>query len=251
MTYDEEGAKRSRVRVDHVTYEIPLGHLNDPHWDEFFGYLGMTEVEPDPVIEKNWRVRWWTDSHGTLVHIVEGDLMGFSACRGLGHFCIEVDENIYQLLKDSEWREQIGSGEQRIWLGGPSGIRVELRPHSSPHASHEESDTPREPSTALYARSSGEDPGLADQEAVMIEALNIYRERNRKYKDNWRRYGWRGCLYDLRRKVERAWDLLWNAEDTEQLDVDDLLDVINYAAITVRAVRELNRDGTGRWWPHE
>lgn len=93
---------------------------------------------------------------------------------------------------------------------------------------------------------------VRSQGQVFLEALKIYQDRNEEYRDNWRRYGWRGCLYDLRRKVERAWDRLWSIKpgdnDSWERPDDDLLDVINYAAITARAIQEGNRDGEGGWW---
>jgi hypothetical protein len=102
-----------------------------------------------------------------------------------------------------------------------------------------------------------ERPDEADHVLVLLEAAEIFSDRNAKYKDNWRRQGWRGPLYDLRRKVERVWDHLWDAEPTPLRegidpvslathDVDDALDIVNYAAILVRAVREGDRDGA--WW---
>lgn len=94
-----------------------------------------------------------------------------------------------------------------------------------------------------------------EQQAIFDEALIIYAERNVHYKDNWRRFGWRGCLFRLRERVERAWDGLWDA-DPDTMDEedetrpttrhpieDDLLDLINFAAFTIRAIREGNRDG--------
>lgn len=92
------------------------------------------------------------------------------------------------------------------------------------------------------------DPAEGEQARVLMEALVIFGEKNAKYKDNWRRQGFRGPLYDLRRKVERMWDEFWHKEvrEDEELDVDDGLDVINYAGILVRALREGDRDG--KWW---
>jgi hypothetical protein len=103
-----------------------------------------------------------------------------------------------------------------------------------------------------------------EQEQVLLVALAIYRERNAKYGDAWRRSGWRGTLTDLRRKIERAWAFLWNAEprvmppitDVEgdpaapegSTEIDDLYDIINYAAFSIRAYQEANRDGYGGWW---
>lgn len=95
-----------------------------------------------------------------------------------------------------------------------------------------------------------------DQFEVLMEALKIYDERNRKYKDNWRRQGWRSPLFDLRRKVERVWDVFWNATPIPEVcgpgtefeippyDLDDALDVINFGALSIRAIREGDRDGS-------
>lgn len=85
---------------------------------------------------------------------------------------------------------------------------------------------------------------LAD---VLEEALAVHEQRQEAYRDNWRRQGWRGSLFKLRLKVERAWDVWWGAEPQPEPDVDDLLDVINYAAMTVVAIREGDRDGTWRF----
>jgi hypothetical protein len=89
---------------------------------------------------------------------------------------------------------------------------------------------------------------------VLLEAARINHERSGTYGDNWRESGWRGALFKLRLRCSRAWDALWNAEpgqtferDTTPHDVDDLLDVINFAAQTVILVREGDRDGQWRY----
>jgi hypothetical protein len=93
------------------------------------------------------------------------------------------------------------------------------------------------------------------QASVLIEALEVYAERNKKYNDNWRRMGWRGQLIRVRERAERLWDYLWDGapRDASDIalphapyDVDDALDLINFAGFLVRAVRDGNRDGT--WW---
>lgn len=94
--------------------------------------------------------------------------------------------------------------------------------------------------------------GLASSESnivqleVLLEALKVYDERNVKYKDNWKRFGWRGCLFRLRERTERAWDDWFHGDvDIDEMpDVDDLIDLINFAAFTIRAIREGNRDGS-------
>jgi hypothetical protein len=94
------------------------------------------------------------------------------------------------------------------------------------------------------------DDAVKAQFEVLMEALTIYAERNPKYNDNWRRFGWRGCLFRLRERVERLWDYLWDypicdgSSASPYPDMDDAIDLINFAAFTVRAVRMDNRDGS-------
>lgn len=99
-------------------------------------------------------------------------------------------------------------------------------------------------------------PTDADMEQikVVVEALRIYHERNERYKDNWVRMGWRGQLIRVRERAERLWDHLWDYEPDPRyddsghpfIDIDDALDLINFAGFLVRAVRAGNRDGS--WW---
>jgi hypothetical protein len=98
---------------------------------------------------------------------------------------------------------------------------------------------------------TGEDDSVREQFVVLMRALAIFEERNREYHDNWRRQGWRGGLFKLRLKVERAWDTLWAAEpwtDSEDIPdrptVDDLLDAVNAACFVVRSVEANDRDGS-------
>lgn len=91
----------------------------------------------------------------------------------------------------------------------------------------------------------------AGQLDVLLRAGFVFAERNREYCDNWKRQGWRGGLFKLRLKVERAWDVLWAAqpwpdsEDTpERPPLDDLLDAVNAACFVVRSVEANDRDGS-------
>ena len=95
---------------------------------------------------------------------------------------------------------------------------------------------------------SAVDHSTVDQARVLAQALCVYDERNAKYMDNWKRSGWRGALFKLKLKVERAWDVMWDANpsDVTTDDVDDLLDAINCAGMAVRAMEDKNRDGS--WW---
>lgn len=96
----------------------------------------------------------------------------------------------------------------------------------------------------------------AIQLGCLLEALKIYAERNVKYKDNFQRMGWRGMLIRIRERAERLWDSAWSAEpgyparDVPPVDVDDAIDLINFACFFIRAVRYGNRDGVddGGWF---
>jgi len=108
----------------------------------------------------------------------------------------------------------------------------------------------------------GDCPEIQEQFEVFWQALNIYEQRNQKYKDVWTRYGWRGCLVQARMCCERAWNDLWDAPTDSRSDeyiapgrepiilvrpdTDDLIDLINYTVFCIRAVRAGNRDG--EWW---
>lgn len=110
---------------------------------------------------------------------------------------------------------------------------------------------------------SEQEASVQEMKQIFDEALEIYAERQRSYGNQWKKYGWRGALYSCRRKVERAWAQLWDqdpASAAERADsdvpgsspgasgADDLLDTINYAAMTIVCVRQGNRDGEGKWW---
>lgn len=100
---------------------------------------------------------------------------------------------------------------------------------------------------------------VSEQAEVLLEALHIYSQRNSRYNEHWRDLGWRGCLFHVRRKAERAFRQFWNwnAVDPDlpqpvnamQANPDDLYDSINYTAMAIRLLEEgtlYARDGT--WW---
>jgi hypothetical protein len=102
-----------------------------------------------------------------------------------------------------------------------------------------------------------DDDAVKAQFEVMYDALLIYEQRNENYKDNWRRMGWRGVLVRIRERAERLWDVYWwDGEDVTDLEdrmypprnVDDAIDLINFAAFFVRGMNghEATRDGS--WW---
>jgi hypothetical protein len=86
----------------------------------------------------------------------------------------------------------------------------------------------------------------AEQVAILAAAAEKYGERNLLYNDNWKRMGWRGMLIRVRERAERVWDALWDGgtDTLHDASQDDALDMINFAAFLIRAIREGNRDGS-------
>jgi hypothetical protein len=79
-------------------------------------------------MEKGWQVRWWRGPFdNTTIHLVESEEGQPVVALGLGHFCCFVDRAIFHDLIESVYLER-DSGSGRIWLAGPSGLRVEVRP---------------------------------------------------------------------------------------------------------------------------
>lgn len=95
-----------------------------------------------------------------------------------------------------------------------------------------------------------------DQLRVLLGAAAIYAVKNVRYKDSWKRMGWRGQLVRVRERSERLWDSLWNAANDShsmaggvsehEIPLDDAFDLINFAGFLIRAVHDGNRDGS--WW---
>lgn len=90
---------------------------------------------------------------------------------------------------------------------------------------------------------------------VLLRALRIYDERNKRYRDQWKESGWMGALYDVRKKAARLFRQFWG-EGTAQKDAgdgageawltqnDDAYDLINFAAFFLRGREEGNEWGT-------
>lgn len=122
--------------IDHVTYEVTSEELHSAGMTEFFREtLGMIEVDPSgDVLEKGWDVRWFgTYPKSLVIHLVAG--RPFEApILGLGHFCINVGVRRFKAIRNSGlWLEhdsgvEVGDPLCRLWLLGPSGLRVEVRP---------------------------------------------------------------------------------------------------------------------------
>jgi len=83
------------------------------------------------------------------------------------------------------------------------------------------------------------------QIAVFVDAMEIYKERNKRHKDVWKDSGWQGALFDSRKKVERLWNEFMGSPNPPK-DFDSALDAINFLAFFIRA-REDGTESVWRW----
>jgi hypothetical protein len=88
------------------------------------------------------------------------------------------------------------------------------------------------------------DESQVEQLAVLLEAFAVFVERNKRYRDVWKKSGWKGSLFDIRKKVTRMWSVFWHGHPDEKAkECDDAIDSINFAAFFVRNVRDNNELG--------
>lgn len=81
-----------------------------------------------------------------------------------------------------------------------------------------------------------------DQMMVMLSAFDIFRQRNERYQDLWREGGYDDSANSLKHKVMRVVQETRTTEGEPQ--IDDALDIINYACFWIRNVNDGNR---GNW----
>jgi hypothetical protein len=121
--------------IDHVTYHVAPGTLDDPDLPLFLEAIGLKEVEPDDPFEHGWKVRWfrsWGVRNRTTIHLVEGTfnpsgtLFQDQDDLVLGHFCVKVGATTYAALRATRWLDR-DSGSGRIWMKF-NNLRVEVRP---------------------------------------------------------------------------------------------------------------------------
>jgi hypothetical protein len=85
----------------------------------------------------------------------------------------------------------------------------------------------------------------ADQLMAIFSAFETYAQRNARHTDTWKDSGWRGALFDIRKKIDRLWNE-YMISDTPPNDLDSAIDAINYLAFFIRA-RETGVEGNWRW----
>jgi hypothetical protein len=105
----------------HLTYEVAADEIRDPRIKQFMLVLGFREVTPREPAE--WPLRWFRSADHIYVHLVGRNAVEM----GLGHFCVEVAQEVYDGLRESDWCAR-DSGSGRIWLEA-FGLRVEVRPY--------------------------------------------------------------------------------------------------------------------------
>lgn len=95
------------------------------------------------------------------------------------------------------------------------------------------------------------DPTESDYQNLCYanRALVIAHERNIRYKDSWKQAGWRGAVFDIRKKAERLFRQFFSADTLDHLQgmegEDDAYDLINFAIFFLRARAEKNE--WGKW----
>lgn len=89
-----------------------------------------------------------------------------------------------------------------------------------------------------------------EQMKVYLMAFEIFLERNRRHRAQWRVGGIQGLLVDMRKKMERMWNEFM-LSPVPPKDVDSPIDLINYGAFLVQALAEEKRGSrVGTWiWP--
>lgn len=126
--------------MDHVTYHVPPGTLEDPELEKFMGMLGFQPVKAEESVPAGWKVRWFNYQIHTLLgvrmgettlHLVEATVDRFTRKKEqdqlvLGHFCVRVGQRAYNAIRLTKYLER-DSGSGRIWVEFHN-LRVEVRP---------------------------------------------------------------------------------------------------------------------------
>lgn len=84
-----------------------------------------------------------------------------------------------------------------------------------------------------------------EQAEVFAEAYMIFLDRSQRHADTWKDSGWRGALFDIRKKIDRLWNEHIVSGDAPA-DNDSALDAINFLAFFIRA-KNNHIEGVWRW----
>jgi hypothetical protein len=88
-------------------------------------------------------------------------------------------------------------------------------------------------------------PSNIEQMQVYLDAFDVFLERNSRYEDLWRDYGWMDNLTHVRSKALRLVRKFWrnNAPEANDNMLDDAVDLINYTAFFIRNYCDRNKWG--------
>jgi len=122
--------------IDHISQQVPKRDIHSEEFTEFFALFGLKEIDKDEdspkgeeirtELERGWMVRWFIDENGTTFHIVGGERPQQLRLGHVGIFDIGTER--WQACRHSKWfalESSVGNG---LWLEGPCGLRVEVRP---------------------------------------------------------------------------------------------------------------------------
>lgn len=87
-----------------------------------------------------------------------------------------------------------------------------------------------------------------EQLSYFAEAMRLYEKRGKKYGDAWKDYGFQDCMFHCRSKMKRLGAVLQNiaAEVAGDLEIDDGIDLLNYAVFAMRNAMARNAEGERR-----
>jgi len=86
--------------------------------------------------------------------------------------------------------------------------------------------------------------GNVEHVVVLLRALNVYAEREEKYRGGWRDRGWKGNIADVLRKNARIRSMFWSSSEYSPADhPDDIIDNINYSVFALRNAEAGNVTG--------
>lgn len=89
--------------------------------------------------------------------------------------------------------------------------------------------------TRHYLKQCGYEPSddaVAQMTDVFLPAVGIMCGRSSLRGEIWRQSGWRGSLFEARKKMHRLWYAWW---ENDRADDDSALDLLNYIGFALRA----------------
>ena len=79
---------------------------------------------------------------------------------------------------------------------------------------------------------------------AFMPAIRIMVDRSNLRGELWQQSGWRGALYEARKKMERLWRSWWLGDQT---DDDSALDLLNFTGFFIRAATDKYEEPWGMY----